>query len=296
MSDRAAASTRRSGPGPEGEPWFVAPRRPPAGVPRSAVHGGRRFSTRSDYEAHLIERGWASAAEGVWDDVELVAGIQRDWHAQGQTGCLFARSLARTLSHRAWPSATIPCGRPTGAAVDAAIAAAIADADAQVLSVLFPAVDEPRALGRLLADFARSSRLLRAAPASTHRGLTVLRLRAPVTGDGVLAWILAFGPFAFWPATRRGPALELVIRVKAKAPRVFARVDQDRRTAHLADTPIAMADEAAERMWQGTRRAAQRILGEHGSVLTSADVTLSIPAELGSQPGSCWPPAPRSPA
>jgi hypothetical protein len=295
VTARAAVRSRPADPGLVGEPELVAPRRPPPRVPRSAVHGGRRFSTRSDYEAHLTALGWVKAPEDIWEDAALVAGIQRDWHTQGQTGCLFARNLARTLSDEVWPSAVITHAPERGADLDRAVAAAIASADAALLSVLFSGVDHPRALVALLAELARSSQVLCAEEPYTYGDLTVLRLRAPVTDDGVLAWILAFGPFGFWPATRRGPVTELVIRVKPKPPRILPRLDQDRRTAHVADTPIAMADDCAERMWQGTRCTARRLLGEEASILTSADVTLCIPSDLGADLRPFRPPGRSSP-
>ena len=262
------------------DPGIVAPRLPLPGAARSARHGRRRFSTRSDYEAHLRRLRWVTAREKAWDDAELVAGVQRDWHTQGQTGCVFAQGLARTLPDDAWPSAVVPQVRGAGARVDAALASATASTEAQLLSVLFPTVDRPCALLALLAELARSSERLLAEPLDEHREMTLLRLRAVVTGDGVLAWILAFGPFDFWPPTRRGPVAELLFRVKPKPERIFPRLDQDRRIAHIADTPIAMDDEDADRRWRGTYRAALDILGEPMSTLTSPHVTLSLPKRL----------------
>ena len=261
-------------------PTLVAPRRVPPGVPRSARHGRRRFPTRSDYEAHLARLRWVAAGGEVWDDAELVAGVQRDWHAQGQTGCLFARHLARALPGGAWPSVVVSRVRGAGPQLDAALAAAIASPDAQLLSVLFATVERTGELVELLDELARGSQTLCARPPYERDGLVVLRLRALVTGGGVLAWVLAFGPFDFWPATRRGPVVELAIRVKPKPERIFERLDQDRRSAHLADTPIAMGDEAAERMWHGTSRSAREVLGGGTGSLPAADATLSLPSPL----------------
>lgn len=265
------------------DPGIVVPRLPPPGVARSAQHGRRRFSTRSDYEAHLRRLQWVTAPEKTWEDAEVVAGVQRDWHMQGQTGCVFAQGLARKLPTEVWPSAVVPQVRGAGARVDAALATAIASPVAQLLSVLFPTVDCSDALVGLLAELAQSSETLLAEPLSEHRDMIVLRLRAVVTGDGVLAWVLAFGPFDFWPPTRRGPGAELLFRVKPKPERIYPRLDQDRRIAHIADTPIAMGDEDADRRWQGTHHAALDILGEPMSTLTSPNVTLSVPKALGGQ-------------
>lgn len=232
---------------------------------------------------HLGRLRWVTTPESTWDQPALVAGVQRDWHTQGQTGCVFAQRLARTLPPAAWPSAVVSQLAGAGLRVDAALAAAIASSDAQVLSVLFPTVDSSGALVALLAELARTSETLLAEPPYEHEDIVVVRLRAAVTGDGVLAWILAFGPFDFWPPTRRGPVAELLFRVKPKPPRIFPRLDQDRRTAHLADTPIAMGDEDADRMWRGTYRAALEILGEPPSTLTAPNVTLSLPKALGAE-------------
>ena len=166
-------------------------------------------------------------------------------HARADRLC-FRAGLARKLPAEVWPSAVVPQVRGAGARVDAALATAIASPVAQLLSVLFPTVDCSDALVGLLAELAQSSETLLAEPPSEHRDMIVLRLRAVVTGDGVLAWVLAFGPFDFWPPTRRGPGAELLFRVKPKPERIYPRLDQDRRIAHIADTPIAMADEDAD--------------------------------------------------
>ena len=131
---------------------IVVPRLPPPGVARSAQHGRRRFSTRSDYEAHLGRLQWVTAPEKTWEDAEVVAGVQRDWHMQGQTGCVFAQGLARKLPTEVWPSAVVPQVRGAGARVDAALATAIASPVAELLSVLFPTVDCSDALVGLLAE------------------------------------------------------------------------------------------------------------------------------------------------
>ena len=60
--------------------------------------------------------------------------------------------------------------------------------------------------------------------------------------------------------------------MKPKPERIYPRLDQDRRIAHIADTPIAMGDEDADRRWQGTYHAALDILGEPMSTLTSPNV------------------------
>lgn len=88
---------------------------------------------------------------------------------------------------------------------------------------------------------------------------------------------MAFAPFHFAPSTRRGPYLELTIRVKQKPEAIFHRLNQDRDIAHLADVPLEMSPQHWEDRWQSTLRRTRMVLGGEPDEMSAAKATLAVP-------------------
>lgn len=261
---------------------FTAVEPLPFAVGRSALHGHRRFPTRLDYERALASH---LGVEEPWDNPELVASVMRHWHATGQTGCLFARHLSRVHSQAQWPSLVVP-GRNTGGLKRAianhvvpAIATAIESEQCEILSLGFPSVES-------IADLKTLCRLLTkqtditAAEDRSWADAVIVALRLDITGTGQLAWIMAFGPFVSWPATRRGPVLEFVIRTKPKPACLFHRLNRDPTAAHLADARPGFDDAQMELVFARTERATRDVLGHGPDHRSAAKATFSFaPAE-----------------
>lgn len=87
---------------------------------------------------------------------------------------------------------------------------------------------------------------------------------------------MAFGLFAAWPRTRRGPVLELAIRVKPKPHDLFYKLNDDPAAAHLADTQFGADLESMERLFERTARTTRDVLGHDPDHLTAAKATFSF--------------------
>lgn len=98
--------------------------------------------------------------------------------------------------------------------------------------------------------------------------------------DNVASWVMGFGPYPFLPNTRQAPLTEFVIRTKVKPEAIFHRLNQDRRAAHLADTPLHFGDSVAEQLWQSTYAKARTILGGEPNRLSAAKTTFALPTAL----------------
>lgn len=109
--------------------------------------------------------------------------------------------------------------------------------------------------------------------------MVALGIRVPLNED-VLAWPLVLGPFSFFAVTRDGPVTEVALMLKPKVYPLRSQITDDPGSAHLADLPVPLDDEAYERMWQNTRRQKALVLGDPAEPRAKAKVSLTLPAEL----------------
>jgi hypothetical protein len=250
-------------------------------VTRLVDYGKRTFPNRVDYEKAAEALGLDPGS--AWSEPSFAAAVLRDWHATGQTGCLFARLLARGASHEQWQSLVLSgssrdelhdsISESAAKGIDAALAAP----ECEILSLVFPGVQDAAALRATCELLVEHSEISMTEDRS-HAGLVMVAMRLDVSGDGKLAWIMAFGPFDTWPATRRAPVLELAIRVKPKPARLFHKLNQDPTAAHLADSDPRLTEEKMGKVFERTERATRDVLGSDPDHRSAAKTTFSLPA------------------
>ena len=243
------------------------------------------FTVRSDYEKQLLEQSVVNSPDEVWTNTTLVENIQRHWHSRGQNGCRFAQHMALNADTIGWECEAV-FGSPedlsnltTMATVEDRIQTAIAREDNQVLSLLFPHITTPDELARFIKVIQQVPSIYKVRD-ETIGHLNVIALRIGLADGEVESWLMGFGPFSFFPQTRRAPITEIVIRTKVKPATLFHRLNQDRGTAHLADTQVRMSEDAMERRWQGTYRNTRAVLGGEPDAFSAAKVTFAIPTAL----------------
>jgi hypothetical protein len=262
---------------------FVEPSEIRLPGPGSRRYGRRAFPDIGDY-AHALQ--WDPSSNGLTSSPSVIAGVARHWHTTGQTGCLFARLLARQATASEWPSAVL---RDTTADsmrdLTEGLASCVHRPEIQLVSLIFPtasSVGSVKDLVRELDDMTALSFFEdRAVP-----GRVRVAGRYDI-GNGVLAWIMAFGPFESWPATRRGPLLEFVVRTKPKREGLFEKLNQDPAVAHLADIDLGFGTAKTSNLFDGTERATRDVLGTEPDAISAAKTTFSFEvAEWDEAPGS----------
>jgi hypothetical protein len=154
---------------------------------------------------------------------------------------------------------------------------AIERSDAAVLSLLFPLVESIEDLLAMLHAVLRLPQIASEPERAFPNGMTALALRMPIDGDGTLAWLMGFGPFAHIPETRQSPIAEIAIRLKPKPEQIFHRLNQDRSLAHLADVQLGIDGRRMEARWQGTLKRTQSILSGEPDDFSAAKVTFAVP-------------------
>jgi hypothetical protein len=247
-------------------------------VDREVRFGRRAFPTRESYERALAAAGRPGALDA---DAQVAAAVQRHWHEEGQTGCLYAKTLARRTRPWQWSALVVGVrdgdGLPVVDAgrVERALQAAVAAPGADIVSLLFPGVRSLAGLKKLVADLA-SRTSISSSEIREHPGVVIISLRLPIKDTEALSWIMAFGPFAAWPPTRRGPVLEMAIRVKPKPHDLFYKLNHDPAAAHLADTQFGADLESMERLFERTAMTTRDVLGHDPDHLTAAKATFSF--------------------
>jgi hypothetical protein len=243
------------------------------------------FTTRSDYERHFRQHGIVRNAEDLWKISHLVIDAQRHWHSKGQNGCRFAQYLALNAADRGWESKVFLgnieeiSNSTVLADIELTIQEAFSQKENQVTSLLFPQITSPDDLACLI----KLMQLLSSVYCIRDEEIgdvNVIALRMDLAGSNVASWLMGFGPFNFFPQTRRAPVTEIAIRTKIKSECIFYRLNPDRSAAHLADTPTGMNLEAMERRWQSTYKNTRAVLGSEPDKLSAAKVTFAIPSSL----------------
>ncbi|GAA1370407.1 hypothetical protein [Catellatospora chokoriensis] len=246
----------------------------------TAQYGLRRFPEPPAYHAVVARLAAQTEAPSLG---RLCALAQRDWHTRGQNGCQFARLVAKDADTVRWDYHVLDVNADASseavtADVSELVANALVDPHVQVASILAPGIATAGGLVELIRA------LVRRGPFWLERddqadGLHRFFVRYPLDDD-TQAWVMAFAPLEFIPNTRRGPYVELAVRVKPKPDWVFHRSSQEREIAHLADTPLTMSDRHWEDRWWSTKRRTEMILGAKPDDVSAAKATLTVPVQF----------------
>jgi hypothetical protein len=256
-------------------------------VERSATYGRRQFPTRTDYE-----RAFAAVNprdRDPWGQSAFAVAAMRHWHTRGQTGCLFARRLAAIATETQWASSVYTSASQRGLAkemaktLNPALGQAISAPECEILSLIFTrivTVGGLKTVCRLLTE--TSPITMSELPSQADTVVTALRL--DISGAGTLSWLMAFGPFDSWPPTRRGPVLEIAIRVKPKPRNLFHKLSQDPSAAHLADIDPSLTEAQMEKVFDRTEKFTREILGGDPDHRSAAKASFSFPAAEWTEP------------
>lgn len=241
------------------------------------------FSTRQDYIEYFIENGILDSEEQLWKNKEFVSTIHRHWHGEGQNGCIFALLSARGADKRGWTDFVVTemvddIDNNLLSLIEKKILSSIKDPKCQILSLLFSNITTTRDLIKLIKKLL-SIEIIQLENESIFDDWITLALRVPLNTENVLSWLMAFGPFDYFPKTRQSPIIEIAIRVKEKPIDLFYRLNNDRETAHLADLPLDYEDKVMERIWNNTLKRTRTILSEEPNHFSAAKTTFTIPRE-----------------
>lgn len=246
---------------------------------RSQEVGSLHFPTRTDYEQYFMLQGRIPTPDALWNDDNLVRNVQRHWHTRGQTGCIFAQIAATKAEEVGWRSEVVKRNLQEygiATSIDTLVTEGIQDPHVQNLSLLFPQARTNADLRALLAGITTGSQVFKAIT-TRYEEYDIVALRAKLR-EGVLSWVVGFGPFDFLPLSRRSPVTELAIRTKEKPDTLFHKLNKDKSAAHLADIPLGLDGDLMEFLLEATKERTQLILQDIPRELAAAKITFAIPA------------------
>lgn len=224
------------------------------GVPRSTEVSDMSFPGREDYLQHF---GIQLPEEGQTIDIapETAISIQRDWHARGQNGCVFAMHAARNFNNSQW-SSSVHGELPDSDSMREAIETAVVDEDNQLHSFIFPNITDRNGIEGLIQRSIDAGCTIRE---EDRDKVHITRLRWDL--DNVESWVLGFAPTTDLPATRRAPFTELVFRTKTKTKIIHPDLNNDPSQAHVADIDLGFDTDTVGKLMEKSSDRTARLLG-----------------------------------
>ncbi len=254
-------------------------------IKRTAIFGNLKFPVREDYVTHFLENGLVKDEDEIWSNENYVNVIHRHWHGQGRNGCIFALLAARRADELGWKNYivtedidAIEAGDLT-TIVERQIQEAIDNPNCEILSLLFSRVITDEQLVRLIVYLLSLNNIFLEDEHVINDYIT-LSVRVPIQSRNILSWVMAFGPFSYFPQTRQSAITEVAIRVKPKPEIQFKRLSKDYDAAHLADLPVDYKDEVMEQTWENTLKRTRIILGGEPDHFSAAKTTFTLPNKL----------------
>jgi hypothetical protein len=227
-----------------------------------------------------MRQGVVHDERDVWASDEIVLAVQRHWFQSGQSGCAFSRQLVRDERSSGWRARVVRRlranpDRSQRAHLNAILDDAIDDPGCELLSLVFPEVESGADLSHLIETLSRLDRGVLLEP-QVHDELVAVSIRFRLAGD-VLAWVLGFGSFSFLPATRQAPVTEILFRTKRGTVGDLDVPAHDASQAHVADVPLRMDSRRFGRLWSGSIRQTQSILGREKRTFSRARISFALP-------------------
>lgn len=204
-----------------------------------------------------------------------IGEAQFDFYRRNRAGCLFAAIAAKHPMRYGWVQKVLP---PREGAIDKVIEQAIGDRAVTMLSLIFPAINTPRSLIDLIHTL-RKCRLVYLEQNHLFEDSRCFGFRARV--DDLSSWISGFGPFSFFPVTRRAPYTEVTFRVKPRPNFKWVMKKSPPGVIHLADLDmLGMADAMFRTVWRATLKRTAQLLGHEPDLRSAAKTTFSVPTKI----------------
>lgn len=200
---------------------------------------------------------------------------QLSFYSSGSAGCMFAAIAAKNPSKYGWKHIILGVNYQK---IDLATTRSIADNTVTTLSLIFPSIENPGGLVRLVKELQFCKNIF-LEQRELFKGSWCLGFRARVGKYG--SWISGFGNFEFFPETRRSPYVELIFRVKPRPAYDWVLKESPRDTIHVADLDmIDLSEKQLRRNWNNSFKKTAATLDHKPDLKSAAKTTFSIPEDI----------------
>lgn len=200
---------------------------------------------------------------------------QQEFFKKNGSGCAFAAAAARDMHRYGWKQ--IACGI-SSEEIDREIESAIALDNVSTLSLIFPAVETILEMKLLLSELERC-KLVFLEERFDVGSKYGFRFRA-IIGD-LRSWISGFGPFDYFPVTRRSPFVEIAVRVKPRPDYDWHLKKSPPGIIHLADmNMLGLSEKHLRKLWVVSFLRTKKLLGHNPDDESAAKTTFVVPKEF----------------
>lgn len=244
------------------------------------------FSQRADYLRWAKDAGYIGSWLDILREPVLAETIYRNWQCQGQLACRFAQRMASDpasfhlktyIAHTTESGELLPSELE---AISKAFKDACEDQDIEAITILFPVIESPESLLKLLHNLSKIPGWEIAGHLNPSDRFDRIYVGIHVSvSDSAFAEGLGFGPYEFLPFTRRSPIVALELRTKLEQPKKSSLPVQKPDRLHLAGIKLNWKPDAIERVLERTEKARRDYLGGDDSA-AKAKVAFAIPADL----------------
>lgn len=236
----------------------------------------RSFSTLADFVAWWEDEGVVDEEDLLDNHHGLLAPMFHGWTSQGQTGCQFARHLAKNADDAGWFPVVLSnhTDATLGADANEIVGGAGSADNVEAVLLLFPSVRSVEDLATLIGTLCAHDAWTWVEIDPAGDGLVRVGLRWAVPDTDLVSWVLAFGDIESQPYTRRSPVTALTIRTRPPA-NDFGGLDLAKINAHL-DQPVY------DRFMAATKRDKAMLLNGEFEDGARARVTARIPVDYAS--------------
>jgi hypothetical protein len=221
-----------------------------------------------------------------------------DWRRTAAIGCVFARWFSIHPNEHGQVIEEVSQSKDpqrVATAIAARVETLLADASVSDAALILPSITTIEALSRTaiaLADFPEwevSFDKITPPPSLDLRAVHIVR-KIPVGRTRFSSEVLAFGPFRWFPATRRAPVAALEVFV-GKPMRHDPKTHKGKTNAHLADMDLSdteLTSDQIDRFWEKSPTGRLTSLGggedNRAKAKVSFVITPALARKLGREP------------
>lgn len=195
------------------------------------------------------------------------------FHKRGKAGCAFSSIASRKPQYYEWDHKVFQFF--DSKSIDEAITNYINSKNVSTLSLIFPEVKTIYELCSLIHTLENCKTIT--SVRSKYENFQCFGLRIKVKDK--LSWVTGFGPYSFFPETRKTPYTEITFRVKEKPNYEWEMKESAEETLHLAHMDMKNIEEQTfKKLWNYSLNNTEKQLGHKPDFISAAKTTFSIPA------------------
>jgi hypothetical protein len=200
---------------------------------------------------------------------------QMEFYKKSKAGCMFVAIAAKESQKYEWKQTVISSINANE--IDKVIQNFVESSNVSTLSIIFPTVNDMDSLLFLLQELENCQLVVTEKQFHDHYLCYAFRVKVREK----LSWVTGFGPFDFFPKTRKTPFSEITFRIKDRPDYDWVMKESPKNILHLADMDMkGIPKEQFSNLWNASLANTEKILGHKPDFISAAKTSFSIPLNL----------------